>query len=143
MKSKKYLIIIFLFILLTLFGCSNGVGNEGEDREEVYLFVGKSENWLATYTLLTANESGYDSLYIQHIGDRYQENISPIEYILGGNGMKAESQYPMELQGVRSFHVSGEYNKNVFNIKPTQEDTYILQITTAEGTEEMTLYRKY
>lgn len=49
MKSKKCLIIISLFILQTLFGCSNGVGNEGEDREEVYLFVGKSENWLATY----------------------------------------------------------------------------------------------
>lgn len=79
----------------------------------------------------------FDSLYIQNIGDREAEQ-KPIEYVFEGNGIKSESQYPLELQGGRSLQVSSEYNKELIKINRNDKE-YKLTIKQDGTSEELTL----
>lgn len=122
---------------LLVSGCANNV-KEKESANEVVYF-GKGEAWLATFSVFQVNQSLFDSLYIQYIGGNREEKIGPIEYSLAGDGFKSESQYPQELQGVRSFQVSTEANADIFSFKPNEDGVYTLTVKYKGGTETLTL----
>jgi hypothetical protein len=107
--KKIFLILILLILVIT--GCNSGV----KKSKKILVYFAKGTTWASTYTLIDASETIFDSLYIQHIGNR-ETKINSIEYVLEGNGIKSESQYPQKLQGVRSFQVSSEYNKELINL---------------------------
>ncbi|GGO00943.1 hypothetical protein [Saccharibacillus kuerlensis] len=58
--------------------------------------------------------------------------------IFEGNGIKKASQYPLELQGVRSLQVSSEYNKELMKIENNQKE-YKLMIKQNWRSEKLIL----
>ena len=132
--KKAYLILTLLTLIIT--GCSSEQKNA--EQKEVIVYFAKGDSWASTYTLIDAGESIFDSLYIQHIGNRESE-MKPIEYELEGNGIKSESQYPQKLQGVRSFQVSTEYNKQLINIENIEGKEFKLTIKQNGKIEELIL----
>lgn len=142
-ELMKYRILfsLVLSILLFISGCTNKesvINLKGKSDEVVY--YGKGEEWLATYSIFKVKNSLFDSIYIQNIGGNREAKIGPIEYqLVGGEGFKFESQYPQELQGVRSFHTSSEANADVVTIKPTTDDVFKLTIKYNGKIETLTL----
>jgi hypothetical protein len=132
--KKAYLILTLLTLIIT--GCS--AEQKNAEQKEVIVYFAKGDSWASTYTLIDAGESIFDSLYIQHIGNRESE-MKPIEYELEGNGIKSESQYPQKLQGVRSFQVSTEYNKQLINIENIEGKEFKLTIKQNGKIEELIL----
>lgn len=139
----KYRILFsfVLSILLFISGCTNkeSVSNFKEKSDEV-VYYGKGEEWLATFSIFKVKNSLFDSIYIQNIGGNREAKIGLIEYqLVGGEGFKFESQYPQELQGVRSFYTSSEANADVVTIKPTTDDVFKLTIKYSGKIETLTL----
>ncbi|WP_239616809.1 hypothetical protein [Cohnella mopanensis] len=132
--KKVCLALTILSLLVT--GCSLEVKVDKQDN--VLVYFAKGETWASTYTLIDAGDTLFDSLYIQHIGNRETE-LKPIEYVLEGNGIKSASQYPQKLQGVRSFQVSSEYNKQLIDLEDNEDKEYKLIIKQNGKTEELTL----
>lgn len=130
---KKLFFIPLLLVIIS--GCTSDAPTEEND---ILVYFAKGETWAATYTLIDAEETIFDSLYIQHIGDRDLE-LEPIEYSLEGSRMKQESQYPRELQSVRSFQESGEHSKEVLNNIKDKDEEYKLTIKQSGGSEELIL----
>jgi hypothetical protein len=128
------LALTFLAFLIT--GCSSE--SKEAKQKDVLVYFAKGDLWASTYTLIDADDTIFDSLYIQHIGNRESE-MKPIEYILEGNGIKSESQYPQNLQGVRSFQVSTEYNKQLINLENNEDKEYKLTIEQDGKIEELIL----
>ncbi|MBB6638202.1 hypothetical protein [Cohnella thailandensis] len=111
--------------------------NDKSETQNEAVYLGKGEEWLATYSLFKVNHSWFDSLYIQNIGEDRGSKIGPIEYrLIGGEGFEMASQYPLELQGVRSLHVSSEMNADFFTIHPNDEGVFELSITKTDGQTE-------
>ena len=145
---KKLIALVMIFSVLFV-GCSSQAPEqeiekktELEKKEEivqkdVVVYFAKGKEWAASYTLFDGGETMFDSLYIQNIGDREAEQ-KPIEYVFEGNGIKSESQYPLELQGVRSLQVSSEYNKELIKINRNDKE-YKLTIKQDGTSEELTL----
>ncbi len=134
MNKVGFLVPILLLILLT--GCKSD-SHEGQ-KENILVYFAEGEKWASTFTLIDAGESVFDSLYIQHIGDR-ESNLGPIEYTLEGKGIKLASQYPQKLQAVRSFQVSGESSKDLINGFEDKDQEYKLTIKQNESSEELIL----
>jgi len=132
---KKILIALILLSLIVN-GCRSEI-NESK-HNKILVYFAKGQTWVSTYTLIDAGETIFDSLYIQHIGDRDSE-LKPIEYVLEGNGLKSESQYPQKLQGVRSFQVSSEYNKQLINLEENENKAYKLIVKQGGKIEELIL----
>jgi hypothetical protein len=132
---KKVYLLLTIFVLFVT-ACSTTA--KEEKQNDVVVYFAKGETWASTYTLIDAGETIFDSLYIQHIGDREQE-LGPIEYVLEGGGMKLASQYPLKLQSVRSLQVSSEFNKAFINIEASDNKEYKLVITQDGKTEELLL----
>ncbi|MNU90826.1 hypothetical protein D3C71_807030 [compost metagenome] len=132
---KKVFLIPLLLILLVS-GCSSD--SRESVNNNILIYFAKGDTWASTYTLIDAGETIFDSLYIQHIGDRDSE-LKPIEYELEGNGIKIESQYPQKLQGVRSFQVSGEYNKQFIKSFKDKNQEYKLTIKQNGVSKELVL----
>lgn len=131
-------IVLFMYLLLS--ACtSKEAENDLKEQQDEVVYYGKGEEWLATFSLFKVNRSMFESLYIQNIGeDRGAKG--PIEYqLVGGDGFKFESQYPQELQGVRSFHTSSESNSDVVSIKPTADGVFELTIEFNGNTEKLKL----
>lgn len=126
-----------LTILATLItGCS--FESKEVKQKDVFVYFAKGDLWASTYTLIDAGETIFDSLYIQQIGSRESET-KPIEYVLEGNGIKSESQYPQDLQSIRSFQVSTEYNKQLINLENNEDKEYKLTIKQDGKVEELIL----
>lgn len=132
--KKVCLILTILTLIIT--SCSSEQRNA--EQKEVFVYFAKGDSWASTYTLIDAGETIFDSLYIQHIGNRESET-KPIEYVLEGNGIKSETQYPQKLQGVRSFQVSTEYNKQLINIENNEGKEFKLTIKQNGKIEELIL----
>jgi len=130
--------LLLAIITLILTGCSDG--DKGKEHNDLTVYYAKSDTWASTYTLIEDEESIFDSLYIQHIGERQLE-LKPIEYELEGNGMTTKSTSPQKLQSVRSFQVSGEYNKNIIKTEKSEDIEYTLTITQ-NGTSEVLVLRQ-
>lgn len=130
-----HFIIIIIVILVT--GCKSGSGDIVTTKENILVYFSKGETWAATYTIFDGGETTFDSLYIQHIGNREEEQ-EPIEYILEGEGIKKASQYPLKLQGVRSIQISSEYNKKLMNLEEHNKE-FKLIIKQNEESEKLTL----
>jgi len=128
------LVPILLLTLLT--GCKAD-SHEGQ-KEKILVYFAEGEKWASTFTLIDAGESIFDSLYIQHIGDR-ESTLDPIEYTLEGKGIKLASQYPQKLQGVRSFQVSGESSKDLIDGFEDKDQEYKLTIKQNGSSEELIL----
>ena len=128
-----------MLLISILSGCTSDYSNSKETNDEnILVYFAKGEAWAATYTLIDAGESIFDSLYIQYIGDRVSE-LKPIEYVLEGNEFKMESQYPQELKSVRSFQVSGEYNKQLLNNFENKNQEFRLTIKQNGKSENLIL----
>lgn len=132
---KKIFFILTIFTLLVT-GCKTET--KVEKQNNILVYFAKGETWASTYTLIDGGETVFDSLYIQHIGNR-ELQLKPIEYVLEGNGIKSESQYPQKLQGVRSFQVSSEYNKQLINLEDNENKEYKLIIKQNGKMEELIL----
>ena len=137
----RILLSFVLSYLLVLSGCAN---KEDEitykERPNEVIYFGKTEEWLATYSIFKVRNSLFDSIYIQNIGEDRESKKGPIEYILvGDEGLRFESSYPQELQGVRSFQTSSEYNSDVFSIMPNKDGVFTLTIKHNGKTEIITL----
>ncbi|OAB37851.1 hypothetical protein PMSD_08330 [Paenibacillus macquariensis subsp. defensor] len=65
--------------------------------------------------------------------------MKPIEFILEGNGMKSETQYPHQLQGVSSFQVSSETNKKLVDLDDNENKEYKLVIKQDGNIENLIL----
>ena len=117
---KKAFLVLMLFSLLVS-GCNSDSQDQEAKQNNILVYFAKGETWASTYTLINAGETVFDSLYIQHIGNRESE-LKPIEYVFEGNGIKTESQFPQKLQGVRSFQVSSEYNKQLVNLEDNNKE---------------------
>lgn len=137
----RILLSLVLSTLLFLSGCANKE-NEityKESPNEI-IYFGKTEEWLATYSVFKVRNSSFDSIYIQNIGEDRETKKGPIEYLLvGGEGYRSESSFPQELQGVRSFHTSSEVNSDVFSIMPNNDGVFTLTIKYNGKTEIITL----
>ncbi|GIO13851.1 hypothetical protein J19TS2_34060 [Cohnella xylanilytica] len=133
---NKAAIFVSVLLLVLLTGC-NSDSHEGR-KEKLLVYFAEGENWASTFTLMDAGESIFDSLYIQHIGDR-ESTMDPIEYTLEGKGIKLASQYPQKLQGVRSFQVSGESSKELIDGFEDKDQEYKLTIKQNESSEELIL----
>jgi len=125
-----------MLLVLLLTSCTSE--QKEDNSKDVYVYFAKGEQWATTYTLIDVGESVFDSLYIQHIGDRDSE-LEPIEYVLEGNGIKSATQYPQKLQGVRSFQSSTEYNKQLINLENIENKVYKLIIKQNDQKEELQL----
>ncbi|GBG10037.1 hypothetical protein PAT3040_04733 [Paenibacillus agaridevorans] len=135
-KLKKIHFIIIIIVLL-ITGCKSGSQDIVTIKDSILVYFAKGETWAATYTIFDGGESTFDSLYIQHIGNREEEQ-EPIEYILEGEGIKMASQYPLKLQGVRSLQVSTEYNKELMNLEEHNKELKLI-IKQNEESEELLL----
>ncbi|WP_217591939.1 hypothetical protein [Cohnella sp. GbtcB17] len=131
-------VVLFMFLLLSACTSKEAEHNLNDQPDEV-VYYGKGEEWLATFSIFKVNHLLFDSIYIQNIGeDRGAKG--PIEYkLVGGDGFKFESQYPQELQGVRSFHTSSESNSDIVSIKPTADGVFELTIEFNGKTENLKL----
>lgn len=132
-KELKKLILVLILIGLLVAGCKS----DNKEESAILIYFAKGEAWAASYTLFDGGETIFDSLYIQHIGNRDSEQ-KPIEYILEGNGVKMESQFPLKLQGVRSLQVSSEYNKELMKLEDNNKE-YKLIIKQNGISEELIL----
>ena len=101
-------------------------------------YFGESESWAATYTLFQADGTVFDTLYIKHIGDRHSTPAF-FEYVFEADGLKSESQYPLKLQGARSFQVSSEYNEEIMPLQFKENESFTLTIKQDGKTEQLTL----
>lgn len=138
MKSREITIIIMVFILV-ISGCAKQEESPQNKVPNEMIYYGKGENWLATYSLFMVDKSLFESIYIQYIGGDRDSKIGPIEYELVGSEYKSSSSYPQELQGVRSFQVSSEFNADLFSLKPTPDGTYKITIKSKLKTEVLSL----
>lgn len=129
-------LIMFCLMLSFLVGCSSGKSNH-TPQDGIAVYFSKNDNWAATVTLIRSEDSIFESLYIQDIGNP-NETHSPIEYSLEGNGVNMESQYPQKLQGVRSFQVSSEFNQKLFK-KEGLDKEYTLTIKSLGEASELKL----
>lgn len=139
----RIILTLVLSTLLFLSGCANNESDIAtkENFNEV-IYFGKTEEWLATFSIFQVRTSLFDSIYIQNIGEDREAEIGTFEYTLaGGEGFKAESSFPQKLQGVRSFQVSGETNAEIFTIEPNVDGEFILTIRNRGKTETITLSR--
>lgn len=134
MSKAALLVPILLLILLT--GCKSA--SHESQKEKILVYFAEGEKWASTFTLIDAGESIFDSLYIQHIGDR-ESTLGPIKYTLEGKGIKLASQYPQKLQGVRSFQVSGESSKELIDGFEDKDQEYKLTIKQNGRSEELIL----
>lgn len=140
MKLRILLTLLFS-ALLFLSGCTNkGTDNTFKGNTDEVVYFGKGEEWLATYSVFKVNNSLFDSIYIHNIGGDRESKVGPIEYkLVGGDGYKSESQYPQELQGVRSFQTSSEANADFFSFKPNKDGVFTLTIKYNGKIEALTL----
>lgn len=136
----KKLLSTLMLLILFISGCTTDSSNSNGtiEKNNILVYFAKGETWATTYTLIDAGESIFHSLYIQHIGDREAE-WKLIEYVLEGNGMEMKSQYPQELAGVRSFQVSGEYNKQLLNNFEDKNQDYRITIKQNGNSEDLIL----
>ncbi|MEF2248036.1 hypothetical protein V1L65_24195 [Paenibacillus sp. IITD108] len=133
----KKLVLVLMLISFLVTGCQSDTKEERTEQNNILVYFAKGETWAASYTLFDGGETNFDSLYIQHIGNRESEQ-NPIEYILEGDGIKMESQYPLKLQGVRSLQVSSEYNKELVKLEDNNNE-YKLIIKQNGVSEELIL----
>lgn len=129
-----------MVILLAIAGCDKQeqVLPQNHSPNELVHF-GMGENWLATYSVFKVNDSLFDSIYIQFIGEWKDTKVGPIEYELEGAEHRASSSYPQELQGVGSFQVSSKFNADLFSLEPNADGIYKLTIKSNVDTEVLTL----
>lgn len=127
---------LMLLLTVVMMGCSTSTHETKAKDLFVYYAIGSS--WAATYTILDGGETYFDSLYIQNL-DPAVSGMKPIEYVLKGDGREASSQYPQPLQGVRSFQVSTEYNKQLIDLSDYEDKVYQLTIRQDGKEEHLTL----
>ena len=114
---------ILLFVIMLLSGCSK--------EKNTYYYIGQSDSWIATFSMIKVDSCFYNSVTIQSIIDTsHTEKIKilgPIEYQLNSTSMKIESSYPQELQGVGSFLTSNIMNADSFDITFDKEIDWSIQ----------------
>ncbi|MCR8643231.1 hypothetical protein NV379_11220 [Paenibacillus sp. N1-5-1-14] len=128
MKWRLFVgIMITAFILLT--SCTSKPTDAPPKQDSTsFVYMDQQGEWLATYSVFKVKTSYFESLYLQYIGEDRGAKIGPIEYKLVGEGMEWASQYPQDLQGVRSFHTSSEINADILPHKPTKDSNFKLEI---------------
>lgn len=131
-KAGSLMLLLIVFVV----GCNTSTHETKAKDLFVYYAIGSS--WAATYTILDGGETFFDSLYIQNL-DPAVSGMKPIEYVLKGDGREASSQYPQPLQGVRSFQVSTEYNKQLIDLSDYEDKVYQLTIKQDGKEEHLTL----
>ncbi|GKU78411.1 hypothetical protein [Paenibacillus sp. L3-i20] len=132
------LLIIVLFTLIMITGCESKSESKEQTDDKILVYYGKGQTWASTLTFFEDRGTIFESLYIQHIGNR-QAELKPFEYVLEGEGIKSASTYPQKLQGVRSFQVSSEFNSDYLNLVKNKQEEYNLSITHDGITEKLVL----
>ena len=138
MKKIFSISVLILLLILTLYSCSS------KDKD-TYIYVGKSQSWLATYSIIKVGTNYYDSLSIQYMFDDENsiltEKISPVEFHLKGNSTELSTSYPQDLKGVANLHTGTIYNSET--ILFTFDDYVELTICwkDKEETFKLSLYK--
>ena len=133
---KKNIIIMGLGIIVLLSGCSS----DGRMEDGTTFYVGKSESWLATYSISKIEETYYESFTFQYLfGNEGTMDIGAIEFELVTSNGTWESSDLQVLQGVGSFHTSSISNADIIQLELDQEID--LTIKWKDQTEIMKLER--
>lgn len=130
--KQMFRLIVVAFILFMLGGCSK--------KENIIIYTGYGESWMATYTSSLIRDTIYDSLMIQYLyGHESLEEFPTLEYYLEGQSFKTSSSFPQDLQANGSFLVTSRSNSEFFEL--INDEELNLSIYWNEETEEIKLKR--
>lgn len=130
--KQMFRLMVVAFILFMLGGCSK--------KENIIIYTGYGESWMATYTSSLIRDTIYDSLMIQYLyGHESLEEFPTLEYYLEGQSFTTSSSFPQDLQANGSFLVTSRSNSEFFEL--INDEELNLSIYWNEETEEIKLKR--
>lgn len=107
LMRKRYKFFISVLIVFALGGCSK--------REDIIVYTGYGESWLATYSSSLIEDTVYDSLMIQYLyGHESLDEVLTLDYRLEGGSFTISSSFPQNLQGNGSFHTTTRFSAESF-----------------------------
>lgn len=106
MRTLCRLLIGVLFVFM-LGGCSK--------REDIIVYMGYGESWLATYSSSLIEDTVYDSLMIQYL-DGYEslDELPTLDYRLEGRSFTISNSFPQNLQDNGVFHTTTRFSAESF-----------------------------
>lgn len=131
LMKQMFRLMVVAFILFMLGGCSK--------KENIIVYTGYGESWLATYSSSLIDDTVYDTLMIQYLyGHESLVEFPTVDYHLEGKSFAISSSFPQNLQGNGSFNTTIRSNSVSFERMNDKK----VQLTIEWNGEEETIVKR-